>query len=367
MLLQYFSDTRAGEIIDQCIHLLKIEGKSKISIIELIDLHKEVEKILAGSIGAASAHVAMHQETIFTEREEHDLSKVYADILANLKLTPEELQKKIDYYQEREGLLARQAGELEKIIKERTNELKATHEELIKREKLSVLGRLTAVVSHELRNPLGVIRSSVYYLFSKLVSSDDIIKKHLERIDGQVTVCDHIIGDLLEYTRGQLSEKVKGDINVCVQEVLDQIQLPGQVTMVRKFSSDLPFVLFDKEKIRRAAINIFDNALYAVTAMQERLKNGEIPYYPTITIATFVSDDGINIEVEDNGIGMDEETVKHSFEPLFTTRPRGTGLGLAIVRQIIDEHGGLVSLHSKINQGTKVTVVIPLTEDNPLT
>jgi Na+/proline symporter/signal transduction histidine kinase len=367
LLLQYFSDTKTGEIINQCIHFLKIEGKSKISIIEFIALHKEVEKFLAGSIGAAAAHLEMRQGTIFTEREQQELSKVYAEILANLKLTPEELQKKVDYYQERECLLARQAGELEEIIKERTHELKATHEALIKREKLSVLGRLTAVVSHELRNPLGVIRSSVFYLLSKLGSSDDIIKKHLDRIDGQVTISDHIIGDLLEYTRGQLSEKSKVDLNFILQEVLDQIVLPKQVTIVRESSSGLPKISIDIEKIRRVIFNIFDNALYAVTTKQDRLKNEEKPYDPKIIIATFVSDDGVHIEVVDNGIGMDEETVKHSFEPLFTTRPRGTGLGLAIVQKIIDEHGGIVSLDSKINEGTKVTVVIPLTKDNPLT
>jgi Na+/proline symporter/signal transduction histidine kinase len=394
LLSQYFTEQRTSEILDHCIRSLNMEGKSSISILDLTNLHNEVEKYLAGSIGAAAAHLAMRQGTIFNEREEKELSKVYADILANLKLTPEELQKKIDYYQEREGLLAHQAVELkekvkerdseiaerkraeeslakhqeqlEGIIRKRTTELEATHAELVKREKLSVLGRLTAVVSHELRNPLGVIRSSAFYLMSKIGSTNETVKKHLERIDGQVTVCDTIIADLLEYTRGHLTEKARGDLNLCLQEVLDQIPLPGQVTIVRKFSPDLPFAFFDKEKIRRVVINVFDNALYAVTTMQERLKNAEIPYYPTITIATIVSDNGIAIEVEDNGIGMDEETARHSFEPLFTTRPRGTGLGLAIVQKIVNEHGGTISLYSKIDKGTKITVTLPLANDNPV-
>jgi Na+/proline symporter/signal transduction histidine kinase len=394
LLSQYFTDQKTSEILDYCIRLLNMEGKSTISILDLTNLHNEVEKYLAGSIGAAAAHLAMRQGTIFTEREEQELSNIFAEILANLKLTPEELQNKIDYYQEREGLLARQAVELKEKVKERdteiaerrraeeslakhqeqlegilrkrTSELEATHAELVKREKLSVLGRLTAVVSHELRNPLGVIRSSVFYLMSKLGGTNETIKKHLERIDGQVTVCDTIIADLLEYTRGHLTEKVKGDLNTCLQEVLDQIPLPGQVAVVRKFSPGLPFALFDKEKFRRVVINVFDNALYAVITMQERLKNGEIPYYPTITIATFVSDNGIAIEFEDNGIGMDEETARHSFEPLFTTRPRGTGLGLAIVQKIVNEHGGSISLYSKINKGTKIIMTLPLANDNPV-
>ncbi len=77
-------------------------------------------------------------------------------------------------------------------------------------------------------------------------------------------------------------------------------------------------------------------------------------------LATSMVEDGVCIEVEDNGIGMDEETVKHAFEPLFTTRARGTGLGLAIVQKIVEEHGGSVSISSEPERGTKATVVIPI-------
>ncbi len=77
-------------------------------------------------------------------------------------------------------------------------------------------------------------------------------------------------------------------------------------------------------------------------------------------LATLVVENGVSIEVEDNGIGMDEETAGHAFEPLFTTRARGTGLGQAIVEKIVEEHSGTVSFNSESNRGTKVTVVIPL-------
>ncbi len=109
----------------------------------------------------------MRRPEYFRQAEARELSEVYAEILAGLKVTPEELKRKIDYYQEREALLTHHAAELEKKVKERTQDLEAAQEELIKREKLSVLGQLTAIVSHELRNPLGVIRSSVYYLTKK--------------------------------------------------------------------------------------------------------------------------------------------------------------------------------------------------------
>ena len=73
-----------------------------------------------------------------------------------------------------------------------------------------------------------------------------------------------------------------------------------------------------------------------------------------------MTEDGVCVEVEDNGIGMDAETVNQAFEPLFTTRARGTGLGLAIVQKIVEEHGGSVSLKGEPDRGTRVTVKIPL-------
>jgi signal transduction histidine kinase len=85
-----------------------------------------------------------------------------------------------------------------------------------------------------------------------------------------------------------------------------------------------------------------------------------------VKLATSVVENGISIEVEDNGIGMDEETAAQAFEPLFTTKARGSGLGLAIVKKIIEEHGGSVSLDSEPDRGTKATVVIPIRQNENL-
>ena len=251
---------------------------------------------------------------------------------------------------------------LEEMVKERTHELEAAHEEIVKREKLSVLGRMTAMVSHELRNPLGVIHSSAYYLKSKLGGADEKILKHLQRIDQQVGHCDSIVDELLEYTRSRSSVMDKGDMTPWIEEVLDQMTIPDQVSLVRKLSPDLPIVRFDGEKLRRVVINLVDNALQAVMERQERkrMKDKDDPYQPQVKVSASVVEDGVCIEMEDNGIGMDEETVNQAFEALFTTKARGTGLGLAIVKKIIEEHGGSVTLKSEPDRGTKVFVKIPL-------
>ncbi len=88
-------------------------------------------------------------------------------------------------------------------------------------------------------------------------------------------------------------------------------------------------------------------------------KDEDGPYRPQVKLATSVVENGVSIEVEDNGTGMDEETAARVFEPLFTTRARGSGLGLAIAKKIVEEHGGSVSLDSEPDRGTKAVVVIP--------
>lgn len=359
LLVQYFSKTDALAMTERCLQAAGIPDRQRISIVELARLHSEVEKLLAGSIGTAAAHKALTQAAIFTDAEARDLSEVYAEILAGLKLSPKELERKIDYYQEREALLTDYASELEEKVKERTKDLEAAQREIIKNERLSVLGQLTAIVSHELRNPLGVIRSSAFYLSTKADPADDKIAKHLYRIEEQVGLCDSIIGELLEYTRGRRFAAVRGHLNPWVEEVLDQMALPSHLQLSRNLAANLPSFNFDKEKIRRVLINLVENAIQAVNAREAEAAQKARFYRPEIVLTTRRSDGGISIQIEDNGLGMDSATAERAFEPLFTTRARGTGLGLAIVRKIVEEHGGSVTLRSEQGSGTTVTVVIP--------
>lgn len=253
-------------------------------------------------------------------------------------------------------------GALAATFNTMTQRLKQTMEELIKREKLSVLGRLTAIVSHDLRNPLGVIRSSAFYLENKLDVADDKIAKHLQRIDEQVGLCDSIVDELLEYTRGRRSAIVKVELNPWIEEIMNEMAIPDQVTTARKLFPELPMVSFDQEKMRRVVINLVENAIQAVIERQERQEEEKESYYPRVKVATILMGHDVGIEVEDNGIGMDEETAGQAFEPLFTTRARGTGLGLAIVKKVVEEHGGTVSLDSEPGRRTRATVVIPIDE-----
>ncbi len=125
---EYFSDTETEQMLARCLKESGITDRTIVSIADLASFNNEAEQILAGSTGAATAHHAMKQTDIFTPEEAEELAGVYGGILAELKISPEELRERINYYQERENLLSRHSHELEHQVSERTHELRAAND-----------------------------------------------------------------------------------------------------------------------------------------------------------------------------------------------------------------------------------------------
>jgi signal transduction histidine kinase len=251
---------------------------------------------------------------------------------------------------------------LEAMVERRTRELEAAQKELIQKEKLAVLGQVTATVSHELRNPLGVIQSSSYYLQKKLEGKDENTDKHLTRIDEQVAVCDAIVGDLLEYTRGAHVERVKDSIGSWLNPLLDRFIEHEGFSVHRRIPENLPLIDHDPVKMQRVVLNILNNAIQAVEDKAGTSRQSKRAYEPSIRLTAKAEASGIVIEIQDNGIGMAKKVQDQAFTPLFTTRSRGTGLGLANVLKIMEEHGGKIALTTNPGKGTTVTLFLPFTK-----
>jgi signal transduction histidine kinase len=239
----------------------------------------------------------------------------------------------------------------------RAGELEHARSALVARERLSVLGQVTSTVSHELRNPLGVIRSSVFYLQKRLGAGDEKVAKHLERIEQQVAICNSVIDDLLEFTRGRSPYAVSADVNAWLQTVIEGFAAPQGVRLGLELAPGLPLVSFDPEKMQRVIENLFENALQSIAARTE----AEGAFDAQVTASTRRTDDAVCLALRDNGAGMTDETLLRAFDPLFTTRARGTGLGLAIVRKIVEEHGARIALERNADAGVVATIWFPLT------
>jgi len=147
LLNEFFSASETELLIERCFSSLSISGKKKISVMELAEMQNEAEKLLAGAVGTASAHKAIKEAVIFTPRESKELSTVYAEILASLKVTPQELKRKVDYYQERAELLTGHARELADKIQQLEKQIleRKKAEEALQEERRLFIGGRTVV------------------------------------------------------------------------------------------------------------------------------------------------------------------------------------------------------------------------------
>ena len=247
-------------------------------------------------------------------------------------------------------------AKLEERIEERTAELHEAQAELLKSERLATLGQLNATVSHELRNPLGVINVSASFVARKLGGGDPQLAQAAARIQRNVERCDRIIDDLLDFTRTTDPDLFPVSIDGWLAELLDEEQLPERVTLDRDFGAPGISVAIDSERLRRAVINIYENACQAIEA--KKPTNGSAPL-PTITVRTAVHDGRIEISISDTGPGIAPEVLPNVFEPLFSTKNFGVGLGLPTVKQIMEQHGGDVEVETEVGRGTTFRLRLP--------
>jgi len=237
-------------------------------------------------------------------------------------------------------------------LDKQTRELQDAQDQLIRKEKLAIVGLLASSISHELRNPLGVINNSAYFLQMKLKDADEKIKKHLDLLQKEVVRSNGIITDLLTFAKVKKLKLTESDLNKILEDVLKYIDVPEKITIEKQLDTNLPHFQLDEEQVFCVFLNIITNALHSVE------DDGKI------VIKTSVIEDFAVIKIIDNGVGIPEENLEKIFEPLFTTRARGIGLGLAIVKEVIDIHNGLIEVESEVGKETTFTVRLPI--DVPL-
>lgn len=238
-----------------------------------------------------------------------------------------------------------------KIIETRGKERIKLEEKLNQAERLAHLGTMVATVSHEIKSPLGVVRSTAEILqkrIKKLAPGNE----HLAKIVIDETLrLNTIVVEFLDFAKPQEPKLHHGSVNEVVRKVLEFLSSEikrNNVELITDLAPDLSDTLLDSDLFYRALLNILMNGIQAMEengrlqVSTKKLENGEC-----------------QLTIQDNGKGISPDRIDQIFQPFFTNKNRGTGLGLAIAKNIIDGHNGTISVSSEIEKGSTFTITFP--------
>jgi len=239
------------------------------------------------------------------------------------------------------------------------NELRDAQEELLRKEQLATMGELSAVIAHEVRNPLAIIKNAVSGLHRANLRDQDR-QVLLKILDEEADRLNRLVGDLLAYARPVTPQEQEVDVPEIVRAAVDlarnasprgeQVQYDLQLGEPRRVAGDA-------DLLKQALVNVADNAIQAMPdggTLTVRIYDSTLEGKPATAMA-----------FRDTGEGMDTLVRSKAGDPFFTTRATGTGLGLAIVHRLVHSHGGKVQIESSYGTGTTVTLVLP--ERSPAT
>ncbi len=257
--------------------------------------------------------------------------------------------------------LTQKLDELRKVFDELEESMSEFHkaeeriqEQIVEYEKLCALGRLTANVAHEIRNPITVIGGLTERL-SKYDGYEPKQKEYLDLISLEAKRLEEVLKEVLIFSNKAFFRREMKDVDGIIDEVLNDYEIAFKKASIKidKSAGVVPHIYIDERQVRAAISDLFSNAIDAM------------PDGGTLTVFTNMESlsgkNYVTVTVRDTGVGISEENLKMIYEPFFTTKreKRETGLGLAITRKIIEGHGGLIKADSVIGKGSAFTLYFP--------
>ena len=246
--------------------------------------------------------------------------------------------------------LKRSRQELEQTVER----LETTQAQLVQSEKLSGIGEFVAGVAHELNNPLTSVMG-----FSELLKHADSNpqhQRHLDFIHKSALRCQKIVQNLLSFARRHPPERKPSNINSLIEAAVEFLHYQlrtSNIEVTTRLDPNLPLTMVDPHQLQQVFLNILNNARQAIEAHQPK---------GSVRLSSALSGSNVIVTFEDNGPGISEANLKRIFDPFFTTKEvgKGTGLGLSLCYGIIKEHGGTIEVTSKVGQGARFMILIPL-------
>jgi signal transduction histidine kinase len=212
-------------------------------------------------------------------------------------------------------------------------------------ERLAVFGQLVGSIGHELRNPLGVMETSLF-IAKQRAGEDERMRKHLDRLGEQLGIANQIVTDLLDILRDKPLLKESVQLAPILDAAIRLVRVPPNVRIVLEGIEDVPAFPGDAGQLRQAFVNLIENGVHAASPDGEVRVQGRIA-------------DMVEVTVRDTGAGIDPAIQRRLFEPLVTTKARGIGLGLTLVKRITERHGGTVTCVSHPGEGARFIVRLP--------
>jgi len=372
-----FSTARSKAIQTQMLHsflrmtILIVLLGFLISLLLVREINYPLKQLIKGVRAVASGNLT-YQVKVKTKDEIGQLATSFNKMAQELRISRDKLQKvnltleqKVQERTEQLTILneklrvANQKLEMTNKelqlkndqLEEKTKRLLEAQKKLVQSEKLAALGQLASSVGHELRNPLGVIKTAVYYIKSKIGQGNPKVLKHLRIIEKEINSSNKIITDLLDFSRTREPLLKLTNLNRLIEDILSVTQLPQNLKLIKNLSTNLPEIPIDEDQIRQIFINLTLNAIQAM------------PDSGKLKIASRERMECIEVEFTDTGCGITKENLKRLFDPFFTTKPKGIGLGLAVVKRIIEKHNGSIQVKSKPGEGSTFTVKLPLKKE----
>jgi signal transduction histidine kinase len=250
------------------------------------------------------------------------------------------------------------SSELEGRVRKASARLEETQRQLFQSEKLAALGKLSAGIAHEIRNPLTSIKILIHSLADEQATSSSR-EKDLAVIEGEIGRVNKIIKQFLDFARPRPPSLETLDVRAILEETLALLiyEMEAQgISLEKSYSPDLPPIPVDREQMKQVFLNLMLNALQA-------MEKGGTLRVVTRRASPFPGEgerSAAEVSFADTGPGIPEDLRGKIFEPFFSTKEEGIGLGLPIAQRIVEEHGGEVRVESKVGQGTTFTIALPI-------
>ena len=246
-------------------------------------------------------------------------------------------------------------GELTTAFNRMVKNLARTRNELVRSEKLVSLGRLSAGVAHEIRNPLNAMKAAIVYL-QRRRAEDPLIAEYTGLVSEEIDRLNRFVTEFLYFAKQAPPRTQLTDLNkliLSVENLFEEQAKKNSIVFINRLDSDLPLIMVDAHQMEQVLINLVVNAMEAM------------PGGGSVTVSTIwlSSRDQARIMIHDNGHGISSRHLQNIFDPFFTTKETGTGLGLTLSLGIVESHGGTINLKSQPGQGATVYVELPLTRE----